>query len=424
MKFIRLLGNFYRRNIVGAVILFGVVTFSLFLIIDVMGIIRYITFSRDVFVHSGLNGSYYVMATIPDRFDLSLEQQEEAMEQILDEVEQTEGVKHIFSSPGVSLTNDDLYFVGATAMTPEFAAAYRPIMESGQWLADDYELPPGTFPAVTATAKMASLHVGDIVEFGSGRWKYDENGNVIGQTTTKIQFYIVGTLGEFSYIPGFSYSGKGVTTDNFLNVPLDGLIFLDTPETRELAIDGNTGKITYYNFFVVLEDGMTSEQKDACLANLKKLGLVASSEEILANTDAAIREQLKNSLPYPLFAIIVSTFCFFSLSILFVQKKLEEASVYALCGCSKKKNFAIAAVGLGLIGTLACLTASIAMAKYYEDYKSLALVNMQDYNIYVDYKSYLYLFAYLVLMLAISLAVPFLARRKMSPIELYRRKTQ
>lgn len=79
---------------------------------------------------------------------------------------------------------------------------------------------------------------------------------------------------------------------------------------------------------------------------------------------------------------------------------------------------------MGLIGTLACLTASIAMAKYYEDYKSLALVNMQDYNIYVDYKSYLYLLAYLVLMLAISLAVPFLARRKMSPIELYRRKTQ
>lgn len=64
MKFIRLLGNFYRRNIIGSAILFCIITFSLFLMTYVTGIIRYITFSRDVFVDSGLNGSYYFMSTV------------------------------------------------------------------------------------------------------------------------------------------------------------------------------------------------------------------------------------------------------------------------------------------------------------------------------------------------------------------------
>ena len=420
MKFIRLLGNFYRRNIVGAVILFCVITFSLFLMIDVMGIVRYIAYSRDVFVHSGLNGCYYFMSV-----SSSTEDRDKETKQVLEKVKQTEGVNQVFSLSGASLIHDTLYIVGATAMSPEFAARFRPAMESGQWLADNYDLPPGTFPAVAVASKMKDVHVGDTLEFTVPRWKYDESGNRAGTTvTTKASFYIVGTLGDFGYVPFLGYSGSNVTTDNFLHPSMDGLIFLDTPETQELVMRDNPGNLTDVNWFVLLDDGLTQEQQDACLTELKAYGQIASTGDILANTDDLIHWQLKISLPYPLFAIIVSTFCFFSLSILFVQKKLEEASVYALCGCSNKKNFAIAAVGLGLIGTLACLTASIVMAKYYEDYKFLALINMQDYNIYVDYKSYLYLFAYLVLMLAISLAVPFLARRKMSPIELYRRKTQ
>lgn len=416
MKFIRLLGNFYRRNIFGSAILFCVVTFALFLMTYVMGIIRYITFSRDVFVHSGLNGGYYFMSTA----NIGADNYADDIDRILETTKQIDGVDKVLTATESGLVNDKWNFISFLAINQDFAESYRPILSSGNWLTDNINIPAGTIPAVASGPTLNNVQVGDIIEFSAQKWEEGTTASVVGDP---VRFYIIGTLGEFSYIPNYGSSGSTMTTDAFLRTARH-LIILDTLETQETLIKNNAGKYIPPNYFILLESGLAPEQKEACLNELKSYGQLASSEEILANTSEWIKQEMIRFLPYPLFAMVISTFCFFSLSILFVQKKLEEASVYALCGCSKKKNFAIAAVGLGLIGTLACLTASIVMAKYYEDYKFLALINMQDYNIYVDYKSYLYLFAYLVLMLAISLAVPFLARRKMSPIELYRRKTQ
>lgn len=417
MKFIRLLGNFYRRNIFGSAILFCVVTFALFLMTYVMGIIRYITFSRDVFVHSGLNGGYYFMSTA----NIGADNYADDIDRILETTKQIDGVDKVLTATEGAVINEEQYIASFLAINQDFAESYRPILSSGNWLTDNINIPAGTIPAVASGPTLNNVQVGDIIEFSTP--KTGQNGSTTSVLSDPVRFFIVGTLGEFSYIPNYGSSGATMTTGAFLRTARH-LIILDTLETQETLIKNNAGKYIPPNYFILLESGLAPEQKEACLNELKSYGQLASSEEILANTSEKIKQEMIRFLPYPLFAMVISTFCFFSLSILFVQKKLEEASVYALCGCSKKKNFAIAAVGLGLIGTLACLTASIAMAKYYEDYKSLALVNMQDYNIYVDYKSYLYLFAYLVLMLAISLAVPFLARRKMSPIELYRRKTQ
>ena len=421
MKFIRLVGNFYKKNGFVSLLLFVILTFSLVFMSEAFGVFRYITFTRDTYTGSGLVDCYWFMPLV-DTYQGSDEKVNAAVQDIFNQAAEIDGVEELLTLARGSL----LYYEGGPTfyqvMNPAMAQNYRPKLTGGKWLTDSFEAPAGTVPAVAAGPVMKNAKVGDTITGYIFDKRLAGQGKDTAEMVQEVQFYIIGTMGEFGYIPDFSSSGGQMTTQDFLQ-PAGNLIILETPAVYQEILRNDPARFLRPNCFVRLAGGLTPDQKAECLNRLSYFGSTVDSEEILKNTDTVLNIRIKTILPFPLFAIAVSTFCFFSLSVLFVRKKMSDTTVYALCGCSKRKNFAIMATGLGGIGLLAVLVTGVLIVLY-PAYKYKIPENYRAFELYFDYQVYLCLFGYLLLMLIISLAVPFLARRKMSPIELYRRKTQ
>ena len=427
MKFIRLIGNFYHKNIAGSILLLFIVTYSLYIASFNLGIVRYYTYARDSYKNSGLADCEYYMINLPQELRPLEEEYTQEVERIRSEVENLNEVDAILQEIQGSVLFSQNGSADYLAVSRELAEAYRPLLAQGQWLTEDIACPPGAFPIVIAGPEAKNYQVGDIVTASFFDSRLPSGKNIpLENMLTKVDFYVAGLMGEFGEILYFNSSGGHMTTDLFFtksNTSRGFITILLTPEFEETICRYDRTKFAIPNCFVRLKTGLTAGQREECLAALKEYGSVATSDEIFSNTTAQIRQTLYSVMSFPFFALGVSTFCFFGLAVLFVQKKLDETAVYALCGCSRRKSFAITAAGLTLIGLVACLAVG-ATIPYLSVTTRQTVDSSEINNFYFDGYSYLYLLGYLAIILIISLTAPLLARRKSSPIELYRRKTQ
>lgn len=113
------------------------------------------------------------------------------------------------------------------------------------------------------------------------------------------------------------------------------------------------------------------------------------------------------------------TVALISISVLFVNKKLREHSIYYLCGCNRRKSYFIISCAIGLMGLLGGLL-NILFIVNYDFLTSNGIINMSDGLIY-DGQTVLFTLLYALAVSAVSVIISILVFRKSSPIEIYRK---
>ena len=137
------------------------------------------------------------------------------------------------------------------------------------------------------------------------------------------------------------------------------------------------------------------------------------------DTNAFITEQVKRRGVLPLFLLFIATMSLISMSVLMIYKKLETHSIYYLCGCSRRRSFLQMFAGICGIALTSGII-NIAIILLYPFLYTRGILNLG--NVIIDEVSIVYILLYLLVACLLSALLPYLAFRKSSPIDFYRRK--
>lgn len=175
------------------------------------------------------------------------------------------------------------------------------------------------------------------------------------------------------------------------------------------------------NFIIKFKSGANRDDIQKTLVLLEEKGaLLTSFDEIKANTKGEMNNELKTSLPFPLFLLFVSLVSYISMLILIFKKKEKDFAVYHILGASKLKITLIYLIWSFII-VLPSLIINLFFSIVFPTIQKIAATNSGEFpNLYVNGLSYLIIFSYLALTLVIASAITFLSMKKYSPLEFLR----
>lgn len=417
MKHLILIAHLYLKNIFSVLFLVILTTVSTVSMVLAIAQLRYLTETENLYKNSSLVDDVYFSINANDSSEFS-----EKMK-IREQIKNIDGVKDITEIVEDSLLreprlvgNDLSYMV----FSDEFVYKFHPRVSEGEWLNKIGDCPSGTIPAVAYGREFDGVNVGDTITYYIIPSSNDEDGSGF----LPRNFYIVGKINSDDFIPQFSHSGTFITADEFLT-QINGagrLIVRNDDLTKKQLLEPVSYTAIYSdNMFIDFEDNLSDEQREKCIEELRQYGSVFTPETIIAKTKEQNAIKLKKVLPTPLFTFAIATIAFFSLSVLFVYRKIEETNIYYLVGCTKFRN--LAHISLGIFGIiLPALLVSFAITAWYPVFKTFFYENFAVYNALFDNYSYLYIVGYLLLMLVISIVLPLIISGRASPLEMYRRK--
>ncbi|MGN0537438.1 MAG: hypothetical protein ACI4M3_05635 [Acutalibacteraceae bacterium] len=422
MKHLILIAHLYLKNIFSVLFLVVLTTVSTVSMVLTIAQLRYLTETENLYKNSSLVDDVYFSINInPEEYGV-FEEFSKKME-IRDQIKNIDGVKGITDIVEDSLFRNayvekrDLSYL---VFSDELVYQFHPRISEGQWLDKIDTYPSGTIPAVAYGSEFDGVQVGDTITYYIMTASNDEDGSEF----LPRNFYIVGKINSDNFIPQFGYSGTSITADLFLT-QINGagrLIVRNNDLTKKQLLEPVSDTAIYSNnMFIDFEDNLSNEQREKCIEELRQYGSVLTPEQIIADTEDQNAIKLKKVLPTPLFTFLIATIAFFSLSVLFVYRKIEETNIYYLVGCTKFRN--LAHISLGIFGIiLPALLVSFAITAWYPVFKTFFYENFAVYNALFDNYSYLYIVGYLLLMLVISIVLPLIISGRASPLEMYRRK--
>lgn len=240
----------------------------------------------------------------------------------------------------------------------------------------------------------------------------------IGQK--QVQAVLTGRVEYPYYYPTFSKSSSKLTADDlFTAFEGNTLLFKETAQTLDYTGIKQDTLLSGCDFFMIFDQEASEAEKESCLDAVYEQGYTTVSyQELMANTKEHTQKKTAEHLPFPLYLTVTAAVSFLCMAILFVHKKMEDFAVYYLCGCSRRKSYAVMVCSLSFIGFAAGLISSAVTAFY--PYLGRKYGFYILYSI-IDRKSLLFILGYFGLVLLISLLVPFLLYRKKTTIELKRR---
>lgn len=410
MKTLQLMRAFLKKVKAMNLLIVFLLVCTILLIMVNAGQYRYITYSKQVFESTDLENSLYFMNSYYFTDILKsqgISKMLGAYELRVEEIEKLDGVEKV-----LSVLQADVYDKSADRNMAEKAEASRQILLCDRQLLDYLQ-----------------------IHLAAGSWSGAENGAVpvvamggleMGAVGTQHTFYspekkelklaVSGIASAPAFTPDFTTSGTAVSANQLLS---DKPVILAEKTEKNLEVIKNaTTVVPHVNMLVLFSESATEEQREYVIKALKGLESVRTYEELMANTDAAVALSLSRTLPIPMFLMLVSTLSFLSLSVLMIYQKQQEFAVAYLCGSSKRKNIMIAALSLGVVVLGAVVIAKV-LRVFCGQLRSQGLLPV--WKVLIDGRVMGVTAFYLIVLLLMSLLIPYFMIRRFTPIESCRR---
>lgn len=411
MKTLYMIFEFFSKNKISTLFVILIYTITLFVSNYFFATARYINYTKDLFTNTEDEDSLYCMLQYDEMELYNNSNSSDPEGELVNKVEK-DAKKYKAYTPFSTVRYFNTGYNGVRLVsylfTPDMIDKYKINLSSGSWnnINEDDEY----FPVIVSGYYFEHLNVGDITEVSL----YSDDGD----NNTKIKVKVAGVLAAPYIIPKFSVSGTLIDSSS-LYQRLDGMIFAESDNLMKIMKKANCNVVTSENFITSYKKNSTQYDKDEYLSYLKSEGLVLDYNKILNNSINAVDNSFRKKLPTPFFLLLIITIMIISLSVLFVNKKIREHSIYYLCGCDRRKSYFIISCAIGLMGLLGGLL-NILFIVNYDFLTSNGIINMSDGLIY-DGQTVLFTLLYALAVSAVSVIISILVFRKSSPIEIYRK---
>lgn len=412
MKNLRLIFEFFGRNKIPAIIIVITYTVVLFFANDSFGQYRYAAYTRDLMKRVETPDSLYCMPIVSDG-DMMSSDSADPYGDFIDSIE--EGAKKCKAYTPFSRTTYlagmfNGTYINCDLFTPDMVERYALPLSGGNWSDMNRKNDDGCINAIASGAFFMNMDVGDVAEVElNGKGSADER---------TLKFRIVGKLAKPYAAPLFNAAGTEMSS-RYLYQRLDGLILMENDELSD-ALDKCGGYIsTTANFMTAYKSGSSQEEKDEYLKYFEDQFSVFTYDELMVKSNELISLELKRRLPIPIFLLTITCVALLSISVLVINKKLREYSIYYLCGCSRFKSYAIISGAITLMSLIGGLLNIVFMEGYYY-LTSNGFIKGGGETIY-DGFSVLFTVIFALVTAFLSIAISLLIFRKSSPIEIYRK---
>jgi hypothetical protein len=414
MKLLKMISNFYSRNKISSVLLLILFCAAMLVANFAIGRYRYFTYTQKIFTNSGLNHSVYFMPAGfgPDAITLPPHEYSKKVDAYHQKIKSFPAVRSVISAPwNGSFTFQNVAGSGYTLYSDELLKAFPLRITSGRSLDVTSNSDPDSnngIDAVLCGYMYHNIKIGDTFTVKLHPYKSSQY--------TDVKIHAIGKMDDPAYTVSLGFGGTSVQADELFDK--GSVVILRKTQKLLAFLQENSTPQMFENFFVDLKPKSTEKEINDCVQYLNQQGRFVTYDKIKTDTDEAVSRTLKQELPMPFFFLFVSTISLISISILFIYKNLRENSIYYLCGCSRRKSFGYMAAGIGLISLLAGGVNIIIM----KNIGSLVWNGFLSVDpMIVDNKSILFIVFYELIVLILSIGIPYTVYRRFSPIETYRR---
>lgn len=156
-----------------------------------------------------------------------------------------------------------------------------------------------------------------------------------------------------------------------------GMVFIKEDENVNKHIRQNTS----LNFVIVYKEDAEAKDKEQIkdLLNDFSYSLV-SYEEIYDNTKQVAENLLQEKIPAPLFFSIIGMFSCFSISLVFIMRKMQEITIKCLVGCSRLRSVLTSIVFVAIPG-IASLVLNFVIWYFYPVLSDLNIISIGSFLI-------------------------------------------
>ena len=316
MKFFTMLRSYLKGIRFLGITLAVLMTWAIFCGVFAYGKVQYIRSDVDVLA-SGKEENAYLLSYFPNAADIANGFGRDYIQQVEADLEGNQLVEDVFSIRVVSPVQYNGETVTLLLYEPEMLAFFPSLQKTGF---DFSDTPNG---CILSGEQYSGIKAGDTIQLRIG-----------GEP---LSFPVCGLLkAPYHRFSLTSSSTLPITDDLFAED--DAIIMQATDEVLE-TLQSSAKQITYNtNLIAVFWDQTTKESREALLQQTAPKYIYCALETLIENSQEKINKTLKQELPLPIFLAVISTFAFFSVSMLVYKKKQRELAVYYLCGLSRFKS--------------------------------------------------------------------------------------
>lgn len=316
MKFFTMLRSYLKGIRFLGITLAVLMTWAIFCGVLAYGKVQYIRSDVDVLA-SGKEENAYLLSYFPNAADIANGFGQDDIKQIESDLESNNLVEDVFSIRVVSPVQYNGKTVTLLLYEPRMLDFFPGLQKTGL---DFSDAPNG---CILSGEQYSGIKAGDTIGLRIG-----------GEP---LSFPVSGLLkAPYHRMSLTSSSTLPITEDLFAED--DAIIMQATDEVLEM-LRSSAKQITYNtNLIAVFEGQTTKESREALLQQTAPKYIYCALETLIENSQEKISKTLKQELPLPIFLAAISSFAFFSVSMLVYKKKQRELAVYYLCGLSRFKS--------------------------------------------------------------------------------------
>lgn len=433
MKFLRILKHYMKGIRLSALVLTIMMTWAM--LSGVIAIAKLQNIRSDVRALSGADSeNLYILNNFSSMKSLMLGDDRDMAKDTEAALEAHAAIEQVFT---VRVVNPVIYNGSAISIVlyePEMLEALPGLKKLGIDFSDQ---PNG---CILGSKTFSGLDIGDTIQLNFSKQVMDPKS---------ASFPVAGHLNSPYRRLGLSVSATTLYAADLFEDG-DTILMQSTDRVME-QLESVAKRIEYdRNLIVQFKSGISDAEKEQVLTEIAPDYLRFSLDEVIGNAEAQISKTLKQELPFPTFLAISSLVAYLSLVILSFKKKEKDAAILALCGCSIRKQTALAFCAFQLfslfpiliniafvilwpkiqwMSSLALYTklgisAETIMANPdFFGWMDQALFNL-EHGITVDNSGFIVIALYYIITCAIALAAAIGAAKKKSPLNYLRGVTQ
>lgn len=406
MKRLKIVCGYYANNKGKILFIMAVFTFLLLFVILKLGEASPYLESLEIYKSAELENSLYYM---PSR-DLATHEGQDNTDEIL----KFAAAKDILSIgiAWVSREHDGEDEIDNAIFFSDAMVEVFRIQGEGRWFTD---LPEAETQAEICGIVMGywfrNVRVGDVLEL-----------DVTG-TGEKKQVRVIGKCnGNSVRIPDFNSSGMDIGFDQLTALHNNSIILQQKDAARLLGRDPDSDTL---GCFVRFKETATLQELAELQDFLSDNGGYRTFDEIREETIERYRYSLRSEAAIPLLLLAIALYAFVSIFVLILDRKLTEMRCYFLCGYSKRRCFLDFFLSMLFVILIPCIPSAMLVLQIPPEFteRLLLLVWGGTGSRTINRTLLPFLGGYLLICIALAIALSIQFVRKTSVIELYRRNT-
>lgn len=222
-------------------------------------------------------------------------------------------------------------------------------------------------------------------------------GKAPDDSAKKLYFNVNGEYSNLKRYMAFTGSGSKVDADCIFAA--GSFILMQATDNVISELQKYTTISSDVNCFFTLRADATEAEISETMDAIGRVGMIASIDEIVANTEKAMNDDLRTKLPLPLFLLFASTVAYFSMTVLFVYRKRRDMAIIYLTGGSRRQCALLSVAACALVSLIPAAI-NIFFITNVEWLMRTFSFNLSGY--YINGTSYLIIIGYAALTVAIS----------------------